>query len=92
MVYALLTIFVLASITGFIALVVALWNIVRVPSNLRPGVDAWASGNPLNYLLKPEALTDTGVVARRRVGHALLIFIGAWVAATAAGLLAKWAA
>ena len=92
MAYALLTIFVLACITGFLALAVALWNMVRVPFNLKPGIDAWASGNPLNYLLKPEALTNTGVIARRRVGHALLIFIGAWVAAAVAGLLAKWAA
>ena len=87
--YALQAIFVLACITGLVALVIAFWNMVRVPFNLKPDADAWASGNPLNYLLKPEALTDRGVVARRCVGQALLVFNGAWMAAAAAGLLAK---
>jgi len=92
MAYAFATLFVLACVTGLVALLIACWNMVRIPFNLEPGVDAWASGNPLNYLLKPEALTDRGVAARRRVGQALVIFVVAWVAGAAIGLLAKWIA
>jgi hypothetical protein len=90
--YAFATLFVLAWVTALVALVIAFWNMVRVPFNLKPGVNAWAGGNPLNYLLKPEALTDKGIAARRRVGQALLIFLAACVAGAAIGLLAKWIA
>jgi hypothetical protein len=90
--YALLAIFVAAWVVGVAALAIGLWNLVRVPFNLKPEVQAWASGNPFNYLFKPEALSAAGLVARRRVGQALLTFIAAWAIGVAAGLLAKWAA
>jgi hypothetical protein len=92
MAYALLTIFVAACVVGVVALAISIWNLVRIPLNLKPNVEAWASGNPFNYLFKPQALSATGLVARRRVGQALLVFIAAWAVGVAAGLLAKWAA
>jgi hypothetical protein len=88
--YALLTIFVVAWLIGFAALAVGVWNLVRVPFNLKADIDVWASGNPLNYLLRPEALTARGLIARRRVGQALLVFIAACAVALAAGFVAKW--
>jgi hypothetical protein len=92
MAYAFFTIFVLACGVALAAWVVCVWNLVRVPLNLRPNVGAWALGNPFNYLFKPEALTPTGVVARRRVGISLLVFLAALVIGACAGLLAKWLA
>jgi len=92
MAYALLVIFVGACIVGLLAWIVGVWNLVRIPFNLKPGVDAWATGNPFNHLLNSDSLTPAGLAARRRLGQCFLLFVAALVVGTAAGLLAKWTA
>ncbi len=86
---ALIIVFVLACGVGVIAWVSGVWYTIRVPFNLKPGVDAWAMGNPFNYLFKPEALTSKGLVARRRAGVSLLVFVAALVVGGIAGYVAK---
>ena len=85
-------IFVLACAIGVAAWVALLWNMFRVPFNLKPGVRAWALGNPFNYLFRPDALTATGLQARRRSGLSLLVFVVAVITGAMTGLLAKWLA
>jgi len=90
MAYAFLIIFVLACVIALAAWIVCVWNLFRVPFNLKPSVGAWALGNPFNYLFKPDALTASGLIARRRVGASLVVFVGALAVGAAAGFLAKW--
>jgi hypothetical protein len=92
MAYALLAVFVLAWAVGIFAWVGALWNLLRIPFHLKPGVALWATGNPLNHLLNSESLTATGLAARKRLGQFLALFVCAVGVGGAAGLLVKWAA
>ena len=66
--------FGLALGVAVIAFCVALWNLIRVPFLLKPGIEAWSTGNPFDYLFKPEALTPRGLEARRRTGVAVIVF------------------
>jgi hypothetical protein len=90
--YAFEIVFIAACAVGAIAWVVAAWNLLRIPLNLRPGVDAWATGNPFNHLFAPNNLSEKGLVARRRVWIALGIFLSALIVGFLVGLPAKWAA
>lgn len=92
MAYVLLILFVAACGIAVIAWLVLAWNMIRVPFNLQPGVDVWASGNPFNYLFRPEVLTAEGLVARRRAGISLMVFAAAVVAGAVSGSLLKWLA
>jgi len=92
MAYVLLAVFVGAFAVGVVAWVGALWNLLRIPFNLRPGVQLWATGNPFNHLLNTESLTPAGVVARKRLGQFIVLFVSAIAVGALAGLLAKWAA
>ena len=84
-----LGLFVLACVVGILAWCVLLWSLLRVPFNLKPGVQAWSGGNPFNYLFKPEALTQAGLAARRRAGLALAVFVATVAVALLAAGLAK---
>jgi hypothetical protein len=81
--------FVLACAVGVLAWCVLLWSVLRVPFNLKPGVQAWSSGNPFNYLFKPEALTEAGLRARHRAGVALVVFVATVATAFLVAALAK---
>ncbi len=86
--YVFLAVFVAACGVGLIAWGVLLWNVVRVPFNLKPGVDPWAHGNPLNNLFNTDALTSTGLAARKRAGFSLLVFGVALAVGVIAGSMA----
>jgi hypothetical protein len=92
MAYALITVFGAACVVGVVAWVSIVWNLFRVPFNLKPGVDPWTLGNPFNNLFKSEALTSEGLAARRRAGVSLSVFGGALVVGAIAGAMAKWLA
>ena len=81
--------FVVACCLAAIAWLVLAWNVVRVSFNLKPGIRAWAQGNPLNYLFNPEALAPAGLAARKRAGLSLLVFGCALVVGAIAGIAAK---
>ena len=85
-------IFALACFVGVVAWLSLAWNAVRVPLNLKPGISPWAPGNPFNYLFRTDALSPVGLVARRRAGLSLVVFLLAVAIGTAAGGLVKvWA-
>ena len=88
----LLIIFVLACVVGVVAWLSAVWHLMRIPFNLKPGVQLWSSGNPFNHLLNTESLTAKGVAARQRLAQSVAAFLGAIVVGAAAGILAKWVA
>jgi hypothetical protein len=90
--HALLAIFVAACVLGLLAWIIGMWNLIRIPFNLKPGVDAWATGNPFNHILSSDSLTSAGLAARRRLGQCFLLFVAALAVGAAAGLLAKWTA
>lgn len=81
--------FVSACIVAAISWLVLVWNAIRVPLNLKPNIGAWATGNPMNYLFRPEALTPKGLVARKRAGLSLLVFSCALAVGAIAGVAAK---
>jgi hypothetical protein len=85
---ALIVVFVVVSAAAACAFLVLAWNLVRIPFNLKPGA-AYQLGNPLNAVLKPEVLSESGLVARRRAGLALVVFISLLIAAAVSGLMAK---
>ena len=89
MAYILVVGFVVACCVAAIAWLVLAWNVVRVPFNLKPGIRAWAQGNPFNYLLRPEALTPVGLAARKRVGFSLLVFGCALAVGAIVGIAAR---
>jgi len=92
MAYAFLVIVDFGCVIGVVAGVVGFWNLIRVSFSLRPSIDPWASGNPFNYLFRSDALTPSGLLARRRVGLALLVLVASVAVGAIAGLLAKWSA
>jgi len=87
---ALLVIFVLSWVVGLAALLSAIWHLLRVPFNLRRGVERRSFTNPFNTLLNTDALSPEGLAARRRLGLSLAAFVGAFVVGSAAGALAMW--
>jgi hypothetical protein len=89
---ALIAVFVVACAVGVIAWFLAVWNLLRIPFNLKPGVERWPLGNPFNNLFKAEALTTEGLAARRRVGVSLGVFGGALAVGAVAGVMTKWLA
>lgn len=90
MAYTLIAVFIVACVVGVIAWLSIMWNLLRVPFNLKPGVDPWALGNPFNNLFKSEALTSEGLAARRRAGFSLSVFGVALIVGAIAGALLKW--
>jgi hypothetical protein len=70
-----LVVFVLACTVGLVSVLVAVFNLISIPFRLKPGVRAWAGGNPLNYVLAPDSLTQRGLAARRRVGISCVVFL-----------------
>jgi hypothetical protein len=60
---------------------------MRIPLNMKPGVNA-PLGNPLNAILSPSLLTESGLVVRRRTALALLAFVLMIAVAALAGGLA----
>lgn len=87
--YIIIVGFVAAYSVAAIAWLVLVWNVVRVPFNLKPGIRAWAQGNPLNYLFNPQALAPAGLAARKRAGLSLLVFGCALAVGAIAGIAAK---
>ena len=88
----LLAVFIASVAIGVVAWVGALWNLLRIPFNLRPGVQVWATGNPFNHLLNTQSLTPVGVVARKRLGQFIVLFFSAIAVGALAGLFARCAA
>ena len=82
-------VFVLACAAVFVSVVVAAFNLVRIPFHLKPGVRAWAGGNPLNYIFAPDSLTPKGLAARRRVGISCVVFLVSLAVGFAVALLVQ---
>lgn len=74
-------VFAIACVGGICAFLAIGWNLLRIPFNIKPGASAPPS-NPFNAIFAPDTLTESGLVARRRAGSALLVF--ALMVATAA--------
>ena len=85
---ALVVVFVVALAAAACAFLVLAWNLVRIPFNLKSGT-AYPLGNAFNAVLKPEFLSESGLVARRRAGLALVIFILTLAAGAVSGFVAK---
>jgi hypothetical protein len=85
---ALVVVFVAVLAAAACAFLVLAWNLIRIPFNLKPGA-TYPLGNPFNAVLKPEVLSESGLVARRRAGLALVVFISLLIAGAVSGLLAK---
>ena len=83
-----LVVFVVALAAAACAFLVVAWNLVRIPFNLKSGA-GYPLGNPFNAVLKPELLSETGLVARRRAGLALVIFTLMLAACAVSGFVAK---
>ena len=81
-------VFVIALAAAACAFLVLAWNLARIPFNLKSGA-SYPLGNPLNTVLRPELLSEPGLVARRRAGLALAIFILMLAAGAVSGFLAK---
>ena len=85
---ALVVVFVVALAAAACAFLVLAWNLVRIPFNLKSGA-SYPLGNSFNAVLKPELLSEPGLVARRRAGLALVIFILMLAAGAVSGFVAK---
>lgn len=84
----LIGVFVVAWFVAACAFIALAWNLFRIPMSLKPGA-AVPLANPFNAILRPELLSESGLVARRRAGLALLTFLVMLLAGALSGLLAK---
>jgi len=84
----LIAVFVVACFATACALLALLWNLLRIPFNLKPGATA-PLGNPFNAVFKSDLLSESGLAARRRAGLALLAFVLMLLAAALTGFIAK---
>jgi hypothetical protein len=82
-------VFALACAASALAGLALAWNAIRVPFNLKPGVHAWALGNPFNYLFKPETLSAAGLVLRQRAAWSLVALVSALALAGVVNVLAR---
>jgi hypothetical protein len=87
----LVVVFVGAWAAAACAFVALAWNLVRIPFNLKSGV-SYPSGNPFNAVLKPDLLSERGLVARRRAGLSLFVFVLMLAAGALSGFMAKMVA
>lgn len=90
MAFVTIAIFVLACAIGFAAWVTMVWNFVRLPFNLRKGLDPWGSGNPFNYVFQDDTLSPVGLAARKRALSSFFVFVSALVIGAIAGALTMW--
>ena len=82
-------VFVLACAAVLVSVLVAVFNLVSISFHLKPGVRAWAGGNPLNYVFTPGSLTPKGLAARRRVGISCVVFLVSLAVGFAVALLVQ---
>jgi len=85
---ALVVVFVVALGAALCAFAVLAWNLSRIPFNLKSGAP-YPLVNPFNAVLRPDLLSERGLVARRRAGVALFVFILMLAAGAVSGLMAK---
>jgi hypothetical protein len=87
----LVVVFIGACAVAACAFVALAWNLARIPFNLRSGAH-YPLGNPFNAVLRPDLLSERGLIARRRAGLSLLVFVLMLAAGALSGFMAKMVA
>jgi uncharacterized membrane protein len=87
---AVIVLFATCILTAIVAWGASVFYLVRIPFNAKPDAFStwWLRLNPLNIILMPNRLTDSGRVMRRRLGKALLAFVASVILGAMFGSIA----